>query len=223
MQLSVKQAARMLRLSERAVQERIEKGEIPSQCVNDRHFLNRDELIEWATARGLPVQLPAADAAEAMPTLGAALTAGGIVHGLAGTDKDSVLRRLVESIPLPPDVDPDFLHSILLAREALGSTAVGEGVAIPHPRSPILLRVPKALVTLCFLEKPIDFGALDGKPVHALFSLISPTTRTHLHLLSLLAFALRDPAFRDCIARRASADEILAAVRRLEADAALRK
>ena len=83
--------------------------------------------------------------------------------------------------------------------------------------------MPKALVTLCFLEKPIDFGALDGKPVHALFSMISPTARTHLHLLSLLAFALRDPAFRDCIARRASADEILAAVRRLEADAASRK
>lgn len=223
MQLSIKQAARILRFSERHVQERIEKGEIPSQCVNGRHFLNRDELIEWATARGLPVELPAADAAETMPTLGAALAAGGIVHGLAGTDKDSVLRHLVASMPLPADVDPDFLHGVLLAREALGSTAVGEGVAIPHPRSPILLRVPKALVTLCFLEHPIDFGALDGKPVHALFSMISPTTRIHLHLLSLLAFALRDPVFRDCVARRAGPDEILAAVRRLEADAALRK
>ena len=53
--------------------------------------------------------------------------------------------------------------------------------------------------------------------------MISPTTRTHLHLLSLLAFALRNPAFRDCIARRAGANEILAAVRRLEADAASKK
>ena len=223
MQLSVKQAARMLSLSERDLQERIEKGEIPSQCVNDRHFLNRDELIEWATARGLPVQLPVMDAAEAMPTLGEALVAGGIVHGLPGADKDAVLRHLVASMPLPADVDPDFLHSVLLAREALGSTAVGDGVAIPHPRSPILLRVPKALITLCFLEKPIDFGALDGKPVHALFSMISPTTRAHLHLLSLLAFALRDPAFRDCIARRAPAEEIFVAVHRLEAEAAARK
>ena len=210
----------MLNLSERVVQEHIEKGAIPSQCVNGRHFLNRDELVEWATAHGRAIVLPPEDDAEHMPTLSAALKAGGIVHGLPGKDKDSVLRHLVESMPLPADVDPDFLHSVLLAREALGSTAIGEGVAVPHPRSPILLRVPTALVTLCFLESPIDFDALDGKPVQALFSMISPTTRTHLHLLALLAFALRDPGVKDCIHRRADTDVILAAARRIEAASA---
>lgn len=208
----------MLNFSERAVQARIEKGEIPSRCVNGRHLLNRDELIEWATEHGVPVALPAGKGMERLPALSEALEAGGIVHGNPGRDKDSVLRHLVESMPLPADVDPDFLHSVLLAREALGSTAVGEGVAVPHPRSPILLRVPTALVTLCFLVNPIDFGALDGRPVHALFSMISPTTRIHLHLLSRLAFALRDPGFKDCIARRAGAAEILAAARRIETD-----
>lgn len=217
MQLTVRDAARLLNLAERALMEHVEKGGLPSHSVAGRRFLNRDELVEWATARGLPVALPAVAGDESMPTLGAALEAGGIVHGLPGRDKDSVLRHLVESMPLPADVDPDFLHSVLLAREALGSTAVGDGVAIPHPRSPILLRVPTALVTLCFLETPIDFGALDGKPVQVLFSTISPTTRAHLHLLSLLAFALRDPTFKESLIRRAGAPEILAAVRRIEA------
>jgi nitrogen PTS system EIIA component len=223
MQLTIRAAARMLALSENEVQEHIEKGELPSQCVNGRHFLNRDELIEWATAHGLPVSRPTDDTTERMPALSDALKAGGIVHGLPGKDKDTVLRHLVESMPLPADVDPDFLHSVLLAREALGSTAIGDGVAVPHPRSPILLRVPTAMVTLCFLESPIDFDALDRKPVQALFSMISPTTRIHLHLLSRLAFALRDPGFRDCIARRADADEILAAARRIETGAASEK
>ncbi|HAL92880.1 MAG TPA: PTS fructose transporter subunit IIA [Verrucomicrobia bacterium] len=223
MQLTVRDAARMLKLSERAVQERIEKGDLPSQCVKGRHFLNRDELVEWATAHGLPVALPAGEAPDQMPALSEALEAGGIVHHLPGRDKDSVLRHLVESMPLPADVDPDFLHSVLMAREALGSTAIGEGIAVPHPRSPILLRVPTALVTLCFLESPIDFGALDGRPVQALFSMISPTTRAHLHLLSMLAFALRDPDFKEAIARRAEAGEILAAARRIEAAAAAGK
>jgi nitrogen PTS system EIIA component len=220
MQLTVRDAARMLSLSEREMQEHVEKGDFPSRLVNGRRFLNRDELIEWATARGLPVAIPADGGEEQMPALSDALQAGGIVHGLPGADKGSVLRHLVECMPLPADVDPDFLHSVLLAREALGSTAIGEGVAVPHPRSPILLRVPTAMVTLCFLETPIDFGSLDGKPVHALFSMISPTTRTHLHLLSLLAFALRDPGFKDCIARRANADEILTAARRIGAQTA---
>ncbi|HRT05036.1 MAG TPA: PTS sugar transporter subunit IIA [Kiritimatiellia bacterium] len=217
MQLTVRDAARLLNLSERALMEHVEKGALPFHHVAGRRFLNRDELVEWATARGMPVALPAETGGESMPTLAAALEAGGIVHGLPGNDKDSVLRHLVESMPLPADVDPDFLHSVLLAREALGSTAVGDGVAIPHPRSPILLRVPAPLVTLCFLETPIDFGALDGRPVQVLFSTISPTTRAHLHLLSLLAFALRDPGFKDCLARRASATEILAAIGRIEA------
>lgn len=220
MPLTVPEAARMLKWSERALQARIEKGDLPSRRVNGRHLLNRDELVEWASAQGIPIPSASVGDAERMPTLGDALTAGGIVHGLPGTDKDAVLRHLVESMPLPADVDPDFLHGILLAREALGSTAVGDGVAVPHPRSPILLRVPTALVTLCFLETPIDFGALDGQPVHALFSMISPTTRVHLHLLSRLAFALRDPGFKDRIVRRAAADDVLAEVQRIEAPAA---
>ena len=222
MPLTVRDAARMLKMSERAVQERIEKGEIPSRSVHGRVFLNRDELIEWATAHSQPLALPEAET-EPMPALSEALAAGGIVHGLPGRDKDSVLRHLVESMPLPADVDPDFLHSVLLAREALGSTAVGDGVAVPHPRNPILLRVPAAMVTLCFLETPIDFGALDGKPVQALFSMISPTTRIHLHLLSMLAYALRDAGFKECLARRSDAGEILAAARRIEARAASEK
>ena len=220
MQLTVRDAARLLKISERALMEHVEKGEIPSQCVRGRYFLNRDEVVEWATARGQAVPVAAGPESEHMPALSDALAAGGIVHGLPGRDKDSVLRHLVESMPLPADVDPDFLHSVLLAREALGSTAVGGGVAIPHPRSPILLRVPAALITLCFLEQPIDFGALDGQPVQALFSMISPTTRIHLHLLSRLAHALQDSGFRGCLDRRAGAEEILAAARRLEAQSA---
>lgn len=222
MQLTVPAAARMLNLSERILQQNIEKGEIPSRCVDGRPYLNRDEVMEWATARGLPVRLSSGDDAVRLPVLSEALKAGGIVHGLKGRDKDSVLRHLVESMPLPADIDPDFLHSVLLAREALGSTALGEGVAVPHPRSPILLRVPTAMMTLCFLKTPIDFGALDGLPVYALFSTISPTTHDHLHLLSLLAFALRNPAFKACIECRADADDILAAACRVEAAAALK-
>lgn len=210
----------MLQMSERSLHEHIEKGACPSRCVNGRLVLDRGELMDWATQRGVPVFMPVESEDEPLTSLADALEWGGIVHQLRGPDKDSVLRRMVDSMPLPADVDPDFLHSVLLAREALGSTALGEGVAVPHPRSPILLRVPRPLITLCFLATPIDFGALDGRPVHALFSMISPSTRIHLHLLSRLAFALRDPEFKDCIVRQAEASDILAAARRVDVRAA---
>jgi PTS system nitrogen regulatory IIA component len=117
---------------------------------------------------------------------------------------------------LPEEVDREFLLKMLLAREDLASTGVGEGIAIPHVRSPIVLHVARPTVTLCFLETPVDFGALDGRPVQCLFTLVSPTVRAHLHLISRLAFALRDPAFKETIRRQGSRDEILAEFRRID-------
>ena len=62
---------------------------------------------------------------------------------------------------------------------------------------------------VCFLATPIEFGANDGKPVHTLFTLVSPTVRDHTHELARLAVYLRDPGFRAAITRRAHRDEIL--------------
>jgi len=121
-------------------------------------------------------------------------------------------------LSLPPRIDPDFLLQVLLAREALGTTAIGDGIAIPHVRNPILLHVSSPAITLCFLEKPIDFQALDGKPVDVLFTLISPTAKTHLHLLAKLAYALREERFKEVLRRRGSATEIMTTVKALETE-----
>src|SRR5437763_1508918 len=151
-----------------------------------------------------------------IPGLVEALQAGGVFYRLSGADKEGALRAVVEHMRLPEEVDREFLLRVLLAREALQSTGVGDGVAIPHVRNPIVLHVSRPMITLCFLERPIDFGALDGKPVHVLFSLISPTVRAHLRLLSRLSFALHDPAFKDAVTRQASREEILREAQRVE-------
>jgi PTS system nitrogen regulatory IIA component len=191
---------------------------LPAQRLDDQLRVNRAELLEWATARGIAVsgELFGAEMPAAMPQLSEALAAGGVVHDLPGSDKTAVLRALVGVMRLPEGVDRDFLLSVLEAREALGSTGIGDGIAIPHPRNPIVLRVRAPLVTLCFLQQPVDFAALDGKPVYALFSLISPTPKLHLHLLSRLAYVLRDERCKAAIARRADEATILAEARRVE-------
>jgi PTS system nitrogen regulatory IIA component len=76
------------------------------------------------------------------------------------------------------------------------------------------------MVTACFLEKPIDFGALDGNHVHALFSLVCPTMRSHLQMLSRLSYALRDPRFREVVLGHAPRDEILREAKRVESTVA---
>jgi nitrogen PTS system EIIA component len=221
MQLAVRDAAGILNVSEKTIYRWIKEGRLPAYRVSDQYRFNRAELLEWATARRINVSPAIFQEPEgshvAVPTLGEALQAGGIHYRIGGTDKQAVLRSVVDVMRLPDSVDREFLLQVLLARELLGSTGIGDGTAIPHVRNPIVLHIPTVSVTLCFLEHPIDFNALDGKPVNTLFTIISPTIRAHLHVLSKLAFVLRDAAFKAILTRQGSRDEILDAVRYAEA------
>ncbi|GAB4256862.1 MAG: PTS sugar transporter subunit IIA [Deferrisomatales bacterium] len=220
MELTVRDAARLLGVSEKTVYRWARKGKVPFTRVNDQYRFHRVELLEWATAHKIPVSpeiFQEPEVEEPAPTLVEALEAGGIFYRIDGSDVAGVLQEVVRHLRLPEEVDRDYLYQVLLAREQLGSTALGDGVAIPHPRNPIVLHVPRPTVTLCFLERPVDFGALDGKPVDTLFTLITPTVRSHLHLLSRLAFCLREPALRRILADQAGREVILQAFRELEA------
>lgn len=216
MQLVVKDVARLLNVSEKSVYRWIAERSLPAQRVGGQFRFNRAELLEWVNANQVaakPEIFEEPDDAGEMPNLADALEAGGVFYRITGEDKDSVLAAVVEYLRLPEGTDREMLLQMLLARERLASTGIGDGIAIPHPRNPIVLHVEKPIVTLCFLEKPIDFGALDGNPVHALFTLVSPTVRAHLHLLSRLAFALRDESIKTVIHKESGRGEILAAIR----------
>jgi PTS system nitrogen regulatory IIA component len=221
MQLSIRDLTKLLNAAESTVTQWIKQRSLPAQHVAGQYRVNRAELLEWATANQVRVSLELFDHleadAESVPCLAVALEAGGIHYGLQDTNKDRALRALVQVLPLPDEVDRELLLHLFLAREASASTAIGDGIAIPHVRNPIVLHVARPLVTLAFLEKPVDFGALDGKPVHVLFSIISPTNRSHLQLLSRLSFALHDTKFRDALVHQAPREEILQEVRRVEA------
>lgn len=220
MQLCVRDVARILNVSEKSIYRWIQQGQLPTYKVNDQYRFNRDELLEWANAQKINFSADAFQepdtSAELMPDLADSIEAGGIFYRLAGDNKDSVLRSVVDVMKLPPDMDRDFLLRVLLAREAMASTGVGEGVAIPHVRNPIVLSVNHPAICLCFLEKPVEFGAIDNQPVHTLFTLVTPTVRVHLYLLSRLASALLDPVFKAALARQAPREEILATVRALK-------
>lgn len=221
MQLVVRDVARLFNVSEKTVYRWIDQGILPAYRINDQYRFNRAELLEWATSRRMNVSpeifAEPESSATPLPGLVDALQAGGVFYRIGGTNKETVLRAVVETLRLPEEVDRDFLLRVLLAREALESTGIGDGIAIPHVRNPVVLHVSRPMVTLCFLEQAVDFGALDGKPVNIVFSLISPTVRAHLRLLSRLSFALQDSGFKAVIAQQGSRDEIFAEARRVEA------
>jgi PTS system nitrogen regulatory IIA component len=218
MHLSVREVAELLKVSEKRVYEWIKRGILRADRVNDQYRLHRSDLLEQTSSREIDIaaEIFTAPWSAGTGTLAKALRAGGIFYGLSGDDRPAVLRSIVNILPLPPNSNRDSLAQLLSAREALGSTAIGEGIAIPHVRRPILLNTSGPAVSLCFLEKPVDFGAFDGQPVFAIFLLVSPTARMHLHMLSRLSFALHDPKLKAALERRAKREEILADFERVE-------
>jgi PTS system nitrogen regulatory IIA component len=123
---------------------------------------------------------------------------------------------MVNLIPMPADADRGHMLAILEAREAMGSTGIGNGIAIPHVRNPILLAVGRPQVSLFLLRHPVDFESVDDLPVHAIFLVISSTVPVHLRILAQLGYILRDPGLRELLQRKAATDEILARIRELE-------
>ncbi len=221
MTLTVRDASKLLQVSEKTVYRWINLKTVPAYLIHGQYRFNRAELLEWATSRRIQVSVdifaePESSGAPC-PGFVEAMETGGVFYRVEGSERESALRAIVSLMRLPDEVDRDFLLRVLVARETLGSTGIGEGIAIPHVRNPVVLHIPRPSVTLCFLEQPISFGALDGRPVRALFTVISPTIRAHLYLMSHLAFALRDPGFKDAVLREASRDEIFREARRVEA------
>ena len=218
MQLTLREAARLLNVAEKTLERWADSGDVPVHRVNDQCRFNAAELLEWANARKLEVSAEMfGGAGGETPTVAEALEAGGVFHDLPAADRESALRAMIAALRLPEGTDRAMLEEVLLARESLGTTAIGAGIAIPHVRTPMVFGIPSPGIALFFLERPVDFASPDRQPVHALFWLVAPTVRAHLRLLSRLAAVLRDPGVQVLLARRAPEKEILEEVRRVEA------
>lgn len=220
MQLTLRQAAKYLGISESTARRWIGERGLPVHEVSERLYLNAVELWEWAVEHGVTVSRSLLEHARRAPDtvapISQLLRAGGVFHDIDARDKRDVLRQFVARLPLPPEQDRATLLSVLEAREAMGSTGVGDGIAIPHVRNPIVLHVDAAFVTLGLLKHPVEFDAIDGKPVHTLFMVVSPTVPVHLRILAQLGFLLRDDVLRDMLRGRASAEDLIDRIEMLE-------
>ncbi len=104
--------------------------------------------------------------------------------------------------------DPQALLRTLVDRESLGSTGIGQGVAIPHGKSPA---VPAQAAALGISKRGVDFDALDGEPVYIIFLVAAPPDAAGLHLKALAKISrlLKDKSFRQALRDAPSVDQVM--------------
>ncbi len=142
---------------------------------------------------------------------------GGVYYNVGGTTPTQVLTEAIASIELPKGVARDLLLNAILERESLMPTAIGNGMAIPHPRSPLVTDASQQRVAVMFLKTPIAYNALDKQPVSVLFIILSADARSHLAVLAALTHLCRRPDFKKVLSERPSTEELCEFIRQIEA------
>ncbi len=136
-----------------------------------------------------------------------------------GVSKKRLLETSSELIASKVDVDADEVYDALIAREQLGSTGLGNGIAIPHCRVP---KCKKTVGCLIKLSSAIDFDAIDQKPVDLLFFLLVPenTIEGHLEVLRTLAELFKNPVYCEGLRKSQTDSELYTAAMRTPEDLA---
>lgn len=134
-----------------------------------------------------------------------------IVPQLSAHEKSEVIRELADHLAAhvtgPQKIDREVLAKVLLERERLASTAIGEGVAIPHGK---LDAVGKLVAVVGRAPEGVDFDSMDGRPTHLFFVLVAPENSTGVHLKALARISrlFKDPEFRTRLMQAKDAQEI---------------
>jgi len=124
-----------------------------------------------------------------------------IITDIKSVKKEDVLKELVDALMASENIEKKCRNKLiegLMAREALGSTAIGQGVAIPHAKTDC---VQKLVAAFGISKKGVDFDSLDGEPAYIFFLLVAPqdSAGPHLKALARISRLLKDKYFRDSL------------------------
>jgi PTS system nitrogen regulatory IIA component len=135
------------------------------------------------------------------------LRSDAVIANLSGQTGQAVLAELCRPLAASQRVDAQKLVETLLDREKLGSTGIGEGVAIPHGKVPGL---PGLMASFGRSGPGIEFRAIDGRPTHLFFALFAPenSAGAHLKALARISRIFKNASFREAIMRASTAEEI---------------
>lgn len=138
---------------------------------------------------------------------------GAVAVDLKGKDKKDVINELSDLLLKAKKIsDKEKVVKILLEREELGSTGIGQGIAIPHGKTG---QVNEVVVAFGSSKQGIDFEALDGEPVYIVFLLLAPTESSGVHLKALAKISrlLKDKYFRQALRDAKNTDEVIKVIK----------
>jgi PTS system nitrogen regulatory IIA component len=143
---------------------------------------------------------------------------GGILQDVPGNTPKEVITNIIRNITLPSSLKADVLLEAVLERENLMPTSIGGGIAVPHPRNPLLTEEGKdeQFITIGYLKEPVEWQALDSIPAQSVILLVSSSARAHLHSLSRVHFICRQDSFCRLLTERASKEELVKVVAAIE-------
>ena len=214
--ITVKSAAELLRVSEKTVYRWIRQGVVPAIKLQGQYRFNRRELEGWARHK----RIGAFDASvspreEAQVFLHRAVQLGGIHYKIEGGCPAEIYPRVAGLFPFSPRLAPTFAQTLtetLLDREALVSTGIGHGIALPHPRHSRDWGLDAPAAGVFFLERPVDFHAIDGEPVFVLFAILCATVKSHLKLLSQVSHLVNKPEVREMLRGQPTRTQLMEAI-----------
>lgn len=220
MDLKIEDVADLLNVPESTVKTWITEGKIPSYTLNNQYRFSRMEFEEWVMKqknqqmKDLKVNESSKPGREQF-SLFRALHKGDLLQEIKGEDKKEVISNGSKLIAQNLNLDPEVLSDLLLDREKLAPTAINKGIAIPHTRELLLSNMHDKLF-IAFPENPIDYGALDGNPVHTLFFLFASEDKKHLQLLAKIAHLSSDENALHFLSTKPSRETLLQFIKEWE-------
>lgn len=212
MDLEIKDVAELLSVSEETVHRWLAEGKIPAYFMNQQYRFSRIEIESWMMSGQLNQSSHENPLGQKTGmqhfSLYRAIHKGEVFTQVPGTQKEEIIRNTMDLIASKLGIDADVFSELLLDREELMPTALNNGIAVPHTRD-FLLQSPFDVIIVVFPDKPIEYGALDGKPVHTLFFLLSTNDKRHLHLLAKLAHLSSQEAALDLLRCKPSKEILL--------------
>jgi PTS system nitrogen regulatory IIA component len=131
-------------------------------------------------------------------------------------DESTALRKLIQSVPLSLSLNKEELFNALLSREEMMSTAIGNGIAIPHVRLFDSMSLQEDIVVVAYLFEPVDWVAPDGKPVHTLFFVFAADETRHLQILAEIAQLASDEDFVEFLRTMPAKEALIERIQQVE-------